>query len=536
MAEPAKMHRRMTTRKSFGWWLRSLALLVAIASVVVITVAIRRAEPIIKARVIETLAARFHGRVELSGFHVSVIQGFQVSGRDLKIFGAEDPNRHLPGVQPLIAIGEFRFGTDLLSLLHTPMRIRRVYLRNLELNIPPREQRQDGGFKRGKIKIYVDEFISEQARLIINTLKAGKLPIEFDISNLRMKDIGPGQPLQFDAMLTNPKPVGAIQATGQFGPWQEDEPRSTVVRGNYSFSHADLSTIKGIAGILSSTGEFRGTLGGIVVVGTTDTPDFQITISGHPVPLRTQFQAVVDGTSGDTYLEPVRAEILHSSLLAKGSVLRVKNPDGHRIVLDVSVRPARIEDLLKLGVRTLPPVMTARAELKTKFDLSPGEAEISDRLRLLGGFHISDAHFTNEKVQSKVDALSMRSQGKPKLATDGIPDNVISEMNGTFELRDGLLSFPGIHFEVPGTKVDMAGKYSLDGNQFDFHGKARMNAKLSHMVTGWKSLLLKPVDPFFSKQGAGTEVPVKVTGTRSAPHFGLDFGHKDEARATRCVR
>jgi len=214
----------MTTRKSFGWWLRSLALLVAIASVVVITVAIRRAEPILKARVIETLAARFHGRVELSGFHVSVIQGFQVSGRDLKIFGAEDPNRHLPGVQPLIAIGEFRFGTDLLSLLHTPMRIRRVYLRNLELNIPPREQRQDGGFKRGKIKIYVDEFISEQARLIINTLKAGKLPIEFDISNLRMKDIGPGQPLQFDAMLTNPKPVGAIQATGQFGPWQEDEP------------------------------------------------------------------------------------------------------------------------------------------------------------------------------------------------------------------------------------------------------------------------------------------------------------------------
>jgi hypothetical protein len=526
MAEPAEMQRRKTTGKSWVWWLRSIALLVAIASVVVITIAIRRAEPILKARVIETLSTRFHGRVELSGFHVSVIQGFQVSGRDLKIFGAEDPNRHLPGVQPLIAIGEFRFSTDLLSLLHTPMRVRRVYLKDLELNIPPREQRQDAGFNRGKIKIFVDEFVSEHARLIINTLKPGKLPIEFDISNLRMKDIGPGQPLQFDAMLTNPKPVGAIQATGQFGPFEEDEPRSTLVRGNYSFTHADLSTIKGIAGILSSTGEFRGTLGGIVVDGTTDTPDFQITISGHPVPLRTEFHAMVDGTSGDTYLEPVRAEILHSSLVAKGSVLRVKDPNGHRIVLEVSVHPARIEDLLKLGVRTLPPVMTGRAELKTKFDLSPGEAEISDRLRLSGSFHISDVHFTNEKVQSKVDALSMRSQGKPKLATDGIPDNVLSEMNGTFALRDGLLSFPGIHFEVPGTKVDMSGKYSLDGYQFDFHGKARMSAKLSHMVTGWKSVLLKPVDPFFSKHGAGTEVPVKVTGTKSEPHFGLDFGHK----------
>ena len=119
----------------------------------------------------------------------------------------------------------------------------------------------------------------------------------------------------------------------------------------------------------------------------------------------------------------------------------------------------------------------------------------------------------------------MRSLGKPKLAKDGIADNVLSEMSGAFQLRDGLLSFPRMHFEVPGTKVDMTGKYSPDGNQFDFHGKARMNAKLSHMVTGWKSVLLKPVDPFFSKHGAGTEVPVKVTGTKSEPHFGLDFGH-----------
>jgi len=38
------------------------------------------------------------------------------------------------------------------------------------------------------------------------------------------------------------------------------------------------------------------------------------------------------------------------------------------------------------------------------------------------------------------------------------------------------------------------------------------------------------VDPFFSKHGAGTEVPVKMTGTKSEPHFGLDFGHKEVKR------
>jgi hypothetical protein len=57
----------------------------------------------------------------------------------------------------------------------------------------------------------------------------------------------------------------------------------------------------------------------------------------------------------------------------------------------------------------------------------------------------------------------------------------------------------------------------------------RTNAKLSQMVASWwKSLLLKPADPFFHKHGAGAEIPVKVTGTNSAPKFGLDMGHKDK--------
>jgi hypothetical protein len=162
------------------------------------------------------------------------------------------------------------------------MRIHRVHLKGLELNIPPREQRQqqDIGFKSGKIKVYVDEFVSEQARLVINTLKPDKLLIEFDISNLQMTQIGPGQPLLFDATLVNPKPVRAIHSMGRFGPWEADDPSSSPVRGKYAFTNADLSTIKGIAGILSSTGEFAGTLGNIVVDGTTDTPDFRI--SGYP--------------------------------------------------------------------------------------------------------------------------------------------------------------------------------------------------------------------------------------------------------------
>jgi hypothetical protein len=189
------------------------------------------------------------------------------------------------------------------------------------------------------------------------------------------------------------------------------------------------------------------------------------------------------------------------------------------------VDPARIDDLLKLGVRTDPPVMTGKAKLSTKLDLGPGAADVSNRLKLAGTFLISGAHFTNDKIQSKVDVLSMRGQGRPKETKGDIPD-VASLMSGTYNLSNGLLSFSKLRFQMPGAQVNLNGKYSLDGNEFEFHGKARMQAKLSHMVTGWKSVLLKPVDPFFSKHGAGTEIPVKVVGTKSEPHFGLDFGHK----------
>jgi hypothetical protein len=520
---------RTRPHQSSGWRWVKLAAVVTLAGIAVgISLAAHYAEPILRERVIETLSARFHARVELPVFHVSVAHGLQVYGAGLKIFGNFDPNSHQPGIQPVIAVQEFRFRASILNLLHTPMRIHRVYLQGLSLNIPPRGERDiDLHLKKIKNKIYVDEFVCEQASLVINTSRPDKLPLEFEIRQLTMHQIAPGEALRFDATLINPKPVGEIQSSGFFGPWHPEEPRDTPVKGDYSFNHADLSTIRGIGGILSSQGEYEGTLGGIIVEGKTETPDFRIAISGHAVPLRTEFHAKVDGTSGDTYLEPVNATILHTHLVARGSIVHVKDPNGHRVLLNVQVKPARIEDLLQLGVRTDPPVMSGAADLNTTFDLSPGTADLSDRLRLDGSFRIVGADFSNPRVQDKVDALSLRSEGKPKEASAADPPDVLSDMKGVFRLRSGLLSFSQLRFDVPGTTVNLTGEYSLDGKQFDFHGKARMKAKLSNMMTGWKSVLLKPVDPFFSKHGAGTELPVKVTGTRSAPHFGLDFGHKD---------
>ncbi len=512
-------------------WIGGTTLLAFVVITVVGSVLISRAEPILRARVIETLSTRFKSRVELDAFHVSLLKGLQVSGEGLRIFGDTDPNNHEPGIQPIIAVAEFKFRTGIVDLLRSPMHVDTVYVKGLQLNLPPREQR--GELKKmspkgGKIKIVVDRLICDRAELIINTLRPGKLPLEFDIENLKMTSIGPDAPMHFDANLTNPKPVGNILSNGSFGPWAADSPRDTPVSGTYSFNHADLATIKGIGGILSSTGKYAGILDNIVVDGATDTPDFRIAISGRPVPLHTDFHAIVDGTNGDTYLKPVKARILDSWLTANGSVVRTKDPRGHHVELDVVIEKGKIEDLLKLAIRTDPPIMTGLVRLKTHFDLPPGEPDVANRLKLAGNFQVSGAHFSNENIQGKIDALSMRTQGKPKLAHDDTADTVPCSLEGTFDLANALISFSQLQFQIPGTQVNLTGQYSLDGNQFDFHGKARMDAKLSQMVSGWKSILLKPVDPFFNKHGAGTEIPVKITGTKSEPHFGTDFGHKDD--------
>jgi hypothetical protein len=524
----------LRSRRSGLWrWIGGIVLLLIIFTTVLV-IAIYRAEPTLRTTVIETLSTRFKSKVELDAFHVSLFKGLQVSGNGLRIFGAKDPNNHEPGFQPIISVTEFRFRMGIVELFRYPHHVDTVYVKGLQLNLPPREQRgemSNMGPKNGKIEITVDRLFFDQAQLIINTLKPGKLPLEFDIESLKMTTIGPGSPMHFDADLTNPKPVGHVISSGLFGPWQADSPRDTAVSGTYSFNHADLGTIKGLGGILSSTGSYSGILDKIVVDGKTDTPDFRLAISGRAVPLHTDFHAIVDGTSGDTYLEPVKARILNSWLEANGSVVRTKVPPGHLVELDVVIEKGKIEDLLKLAIRTDPPIMTGIVNLKTKFDLPPGELGVDNRLKLAGSFQVSGAHFTNEKIQDKVDAFSMRSQGKPQLAEDKIPDNIHSDLKGTFNLSNGLITFSELQYQIPGTQVALTGTYSLDGNQFDFHGNARMDAKLSQMVTGWKSILLKPADRFFSKNGAGTEIPIKITGTKSEPHFGVDFGHKDESKA-----
>src|SRR5207244_1137274 len=127
--------------------------------------------------------------------------------------------------------------------------------------------------------------------------------------------------------------------------------------------------------------------------------------------------------------------------------------------------------------------------------------------------------FLRSTIQDQIDGLSRRGQGQPK--NEQI-DEVVSSMQGRFHLENETVKFQRLSFGVPGARVDLAGLYDLDRDAVDFHGALRLNARVSQTMTGWKRWALRPIDPFFSKNGAGTLLHIRVDGSAKQPKFGLD--------------
>ena len=97
-------------------------------------------------------------------------------------------------------------------------------------------------------------------------------------------------------------------------------------------------------------------------------------------------------------------------------------------------------------------------------------------------------------------------------------------MQSKFQMAGGIVTLPNLTYTVPGAEIDLKGTYGVAGGALNFSGQAKMQATVSQMVGGWKGLLLKPADKLFEHNGAGTEVPIVIEGTRADPQFAVDFG------------
>jgi hypothetical protein len=473
-----------------------------------------RLTPLVRDRAVEALEARFDGDVQLDDLHVAVFPRLRVEGRGLVLRKPDAPEH------PLIRVGAFSAEAGLVGLLTRPMRISRVETDEMVIHIPPRdpdkprdEEREGHDLPESLI---VDEVKTRRARLELGTRKPGREPRLFEIHDLRLRTVARNEPMEFEAQLTNPVPRGEVRTSGRFGPWQREEPALTPIAGTYAFEEADLGMFDGIEGTLSSTGQYEGVLERIVVTGETRTPDFRLE-TGQPVPLTTTFEAIVDGTDGDTYLERVDAAFLDTRLTARGAVVGAPGEKGREIRLDVTLHEGRVEDTLRLALASKPPLEGA-LRLETTLRIPRGEGRVVRKLQLDGSFSLASVRFTDLDVQRQIDTLSRRGQGKTDEVRSG---RVASDMGGKFRLRNGEIAFDPLMFTVEGATVRLTGGYHLVDESIDFRGNLLLHAKLSETVGGWKSWVAKPFDSLFRRDDR-TVLPIKVSGNRNEPEFGLD--------------
>jgi hypothetical protein len=511
------------------WAAVALGILIVALGVTAWAVA-RHFQPFVRDQATRYLEDRFGTGVELGAFHVSVTVGsvWKLETAVLRVAGTNLilPYPHEAGLPPLISAGKFRLDAGLSALWSPHPRIHQIRVEQVKINIPPREQRAatTSNAAGAPKSLSLGAIQASDVQLNIYPADPAKPPRTFHIHTLQFTGGGEGRPMKYRAELTNPTPPGLIQASGDFGPWHKDDPGLTPLSGDYRFEHADLGVFHRIAGTLDSTGKFGGVLRRLEVDGETRTPNFRLT-GGNPVPLTTRYHSIVDGTSGDTLLQPVNATLGRSHLIARGGVTRPPGAARRTVTLDVVLDRGHIEDLLRLAVKSPQPLMTGDVELHTRMQILPLAEALSLRLLLTGSFDMDQTHFNGASVQDKIDSLSRRAQGQPK--NEEI-SNVLSAMRGDFSLQDGALTLSSLTFQVPGAAVHLKGGYNLDSEQIDMRGVARLRAKVSQTMTGWKRLVLRPVDPFLSKGGAGTLLPIKITGTRENPQFGLDRGSKKD--------
>jgi hypothetical protein len=187
--------------------------------------------------------------------------------------------------------------------------------------------------------------------------------------------------------------------------------------------------------------------------------------------------------------------------------------------LDLMATKARVQDLLRPFFHDKPPVagpvaLKALAHLAAQED---GTAFLK-RLTIDGGFALPRERATDPGKENTLTNFSERAQGLkppkddpgPRQADPGAA--VLSSLEGQIKVRDGVVSAERLTFTLPGASADLKGTYDLRNGNVQMLGELKMESDISHVTTGFKSVLLKPLAPFFKKKHAGAVVPIGVTG------------------------
>jgi hypothetical protein len=406
------------------------------------------------------------------------------------------------------------------GLLRKHLRLVRAEGAEIQVELPLKQSSADSG-KPGthKQSVVVERLVISNSGLQV--LRNGKR-LRFDIHEFSLTHPSSNQVMGYEAKITNPKPRGEIQASGEVGPWSNQNPAGTRVSGSYSFNKAELNDIHGLAGTAFSNGQFQGTFKDLKIEGRVLTADFEVNHTGHRVPVSSRFVANLDASSGVVNLNQFTGEFSGSKVLSHGSIHDPKNGEQKLTELAISVTAGRIQDFLHLVLKSPNPAVTGVLYFKGEGTL-PGETSpFLKQVGLSGDFSIADGELTNEGTQHKLDDLSQRARGEKDNGAENA-EPVSAELRGHVDLKGGVANLTNVRLRVPGSVALLSGTYNLLTKNIDLRGRVLTRVKLSQETSGMKSFVLKMVEPFLKKNRVGGAViPVTITGKYPHPIYKTD--------------
>ena len=418
---------------------------------------------------------------------------------------------------PLATIRVIRCMTSWPTLLSLTHRVQYMQLDEVRVQIPAHVP-PPIHFGNSAIETTVTELVADGATLDVAPRKDGGPGLRFAFPHLKVTNLAKDKALHFETVLQNPKPNATIVANGAFGPLKRSDPKQTPLSGSFRITRANLDEGGSIAGLLTATGDFRGLLSRVDVNGKAEVPNFEVKSSHHPIDVKANYRAVVDGAHGDVAVEALTATWMHVALAAHGNISGQSGQNGKTIALYFEASHAPVEDLFHMFVSSDPSPVEGPITFRARVVLPPGKREFLRRVRLDGAFHIDHATFGHSNSQAKVDELSARTRrGHDDPPRD--PQKVTADMSGDVRLRNGTAEFSNSSFDVPGAKARVSGSYNLISEAVDLNGRLAIQASLSHAAGGIKSVLLLPLDPFFKKGNAGAVIAVHIGGTYARPVF-----------------
>jgi hypothetical protein len=332
-------------------------------------------------------------------------------------------------------------------------------------------------------------------------------PLIFNVQKVIVRDLAKNKPVRYTLDMTNPMPTGHVLAHGSFGPIDVHDLGNTPTEGDYTFDDVRLSDIGALRGTLKARGHFDKTLASIAADSTAETDNFSVA-DGRPERVSARVECTINGLKGDIVLNSIDMKLAGTPVTVRGAI--TGDPKTARI--DITVAHGRTQDLLQPFLHGRSPIAGA-VSLHTHAEILPGKhQDFLSRLRMSGSFDVPADQLTNKATESQLSAFSERAQGGRENASEAQNVDALSELNGPFSVRDGIVSTERLHFAVAGATTDLHGTFSLRNQQVHLTGNLAMDSDISHATTGPKSDLLKVFAPFFKRKDKGAVVPIAVTG------------------------